>query len=224
MRAMVLCAGRGERLRPLTDVTPKPLIEIAGKPLLARHLERLAAAGFHEIVINTAHLPDQIESFTGDGSRWGVHLRISQEPPEALETGGGMLRALPLLGREPFLAVNGDVWTDFPFASLHRPLDGLAHLVLVDNPGHHSGGDFGLIDGRLSTQPPLLTFSGIGVYHPDVFAGRQDGRFSVVPLIRQALADDLVSAEHYLGQWFDIGGPQRLRDARAALSGGGDSI
>ncbi len=217
---MVLCAGRGERLRPLTDRVPKPLIEIAGKPLLSRHLEGLAAAGFREVVINTAHLGARIEAFAGDGSRWGLRIRFSREPEGALETGGGIRNALPLLGPAPFAVINGDVWTDYPLAELNRPLDGRAHLVLVDNPPHNLDGDFGMTDGRLSDDPPKFTFSGIGVYHPRLFGARAEPRFPLAPLLREAMAQGLVGAEHYTGRWFDIGSPERLARARAALDTG----
>lgn len=214
---MVLCAGRGERLRPLTDRVPKPLIEIAGQPLLARHLERLAAAGFRQVVINTAHLGARIEAFAGDGSRWGLRIRFSREPEGALETGGGIRNALPLLGPAPFAVINGDVWTDYQLADLDRELPGLAHLVLVDNPPHNPSGDFGIADGLLSDAGPKFTFSGIGVYHPRLFGARAEPRFPLAPLLRLAMADAQVGAEHYSGRWFDVGSPERLARARAAL-------
>ncbi len=215
---MILCAGRGERLRPLTDRTPKPLLELAGKPLLARHLENLAAAGFRDVVINTAHLAERIEAFAGDGRRWGLRIRFSREPRGALETGGGILNALPLLGPAPFAVVNGDIWTDYPLAELMRSLDGLAHLVLVDNPPHHANGDFGLRDGRVTSQPPRLTFSGIGVYDPRLYEGREGGRFPLAPLLREAESKGQLSGEHYPGRWFDLGSPARLARARRALA------
>lgn len=211
MQAMILAAGRGERMRPLTDHTPKPLLPAGGKPLIVHHIERLVAAGLRKIVINHAHLGHRIEATLGDGSRWVAEIRYSPEG-EALETGGGIFKALPLLGRGPFLVVNGDIWTDLGFARL-RLSDGLlAHLVLVDNPPHHPTGDFALADDRLSTQgTPRYTYSGIGVYHPDLFRGCSRGAFPLAPLLRAAMGRGLASGEHYSGRWLDIGTPERLQ-------------
>jgi len=217
MKAMILAAGRGERMRPLTDHTPKPLLRVAGRTLIEYHMAALAAAGFDEIVINHAHLGTQIERALGDGSRYGVRISYSAEG-EALETGGGILRALPLLGPSPFLVVNGDVWTDFPYERLRREPAGLAHLVLVDNPPHHPQGDFALVDGLVQPQGErLLTFSGLGIYRPQLFAGCEPGRFPLAPLLRRAMAGGEVSGEYYEGRWLDVGTPQRLAELEQML-------
>ncbi len=214
MRAMILAAGRGERMKPLTDVHPKPLLKVGGKALLDYHLESLARAGFRDIVINTAWLGEQIPIYVGDGGRWGVRIQYSHEGWPALETGGGIFRALPLLGEEPFLVVNGDVWTDW---CLHAPRlpdqwrEGtLAHLVLVSNPAHNPNGDFGLIDGRVAQQGKRYTFSGIGFYHPALFTGRQASAFKLAPLLFSAAQTGQVTGELFQGQWYDIGTPERL--------------
>jgi len=215
MRAMILAAGRGERLRPLTDSQPKPLIEVGGKPLIEYHLEGLADAGFREIVINQGHLGQLLPQVLGDGSRWGVHIHWSLEPPEALETGGGIFQALPDLGHGPFLVVNGDIRTDYPFARLRAVKCDWAHLVMIPNPPHNPGGDFALEHARVRTRgQPMLTFSGMGVYHPRLFSQSQAGRFSVVPLLRSAMDNHLVTGEAYRGSWNDIGTPERLQAAR----------
>lgn len=211
MKAMILAAGRGERMRPLTDETPKPLLKAGGKRLIEYHLQGLAQAGFHDIVINHAHLGEQIEQVLGDGSRYGVRITYSVEG-QALETGGGIFKALPLLGDAPFLVVNGDVWCDYPFARLREHSVELAHLVLVDNPPQHPQGDFVLTHGKVhDKEGERLTFSGIGVYHPSLFAGCEAGAFPLAPLLRRAMAANAVSGEHYRGRWFDIGTPERLQ-------------
>ena len=211
MKAMILAAGRGERMRPLTDSTPKPLLRIGGQMLIEHHVHALARAGFSELVINHAHLGELIVSALGDGSAYGVSIQYSPEPEAALETGGGIFNALPLLGEAPFLVVNADIWTDFDFAGLPRDINGMAHLVMVDNPPHHPGGDFSLSEGRLSRQgPAMLTFSGIGVYRPELFAGCSPGAFPLAPLLRTAMDKGQVTGEHFTGNWFDIGTPQRL--------------
>lgn len=218
MRAMILAAGRGERLRPLTDSTPKPLLNVAGKPLIAWHLENLAAAGFREIVINLAHLGGQLEEALGDGTAWGVHIQYSPEPPGALETGGGIFQALPLLGSSPFAVVNGDIWCDFPLAQLRAVKCEWAHLVLVPNPAHNPDGDFALQAGRLRPAGALRhTFSGIGVYHPRLFNGCEEGRWSIVPLLRRTMQEHLVTGELYRGEWVDPGTPERLASLRSEL-------
>jgi MurNAc alpha-1-phosphate uridylyltransferase len=210
MKAMILAAGRGERMRPLTDDTPKPLLKAGGKALIEYHLEALALAGFDSVVVNHAHLGAQLEQALGDGRRYGLSILYSAEG-NALETGGGIFRALPLLGNEPFLVVNGDIWTDYPFGRLRRQQVDLAHLVMVDNPPQHAKGDFVLQQGQLhDSGGPRLTFSGIGVYHPALFDGCKDGAFALAPLLRQAMRDGRVSGEHYQGNWFDIGTPERL--------------
>lgn len=211
MKAMILAAGRGERMRPLTDTTPKPLLRIGGQTLIERHVHALARAGITELVINHAYLGEQIVQALGDGDAYGVHICYSPETDGSLETGGGIMKALPLLGAEPFLAVNGDIWTDFAFDSLPPQIDSLAHLVMVDNPDNHPQGDFSLSQDRLSQQgPAMLTFSGIGVYRPELFTGCSPGVFPLGPLLRTAMDAGQVSGEHYQGSWFDVGTPERL--------------
>jgi MurNAc alpha-1-phosphate uridylyltransferase len=216
MKALIFAAGRGERMRPLTDTTPKPLLDVGGKRLIEFHLERLAHAGVRDIVINTSHLAEQFPAALGDGSRWGLSIAYSYEGPEPLETGGGMLRALPLLGAEPFIAVNADIWTDFDFSTLLQNPPGLAHLVLVANPEHHPRGDFALEYGRVFDEP-RLTFAGIGVYRPELLCGEVPGKFSIVPHLRAAMRDGKVSGEQYAGVWSDVGTPQRLAQLREKL-------
>ncbi len=208
---MILAAGRGERMRPLTDHTPKPLLPVAGRPLIVHHLEALARSGVREVVINHAWLGERIEAALGDGGRWGLRLHYSPEG-QALETGGGIFNALPLLGDGPFLVINGDVWTDLDYRSLRHPLPGLAHLVLVPNPDHHPGGDFFLDPaGRITNHPAgRLTFSGIGVYRPELFAGCEPGAFPLAPLLRQAAAAGQVTGTRFQGRWMDVGTPERL--------------
>lgn len=221
MRAMILAAGRGERMRPLTDHTPKPLLQVGGRCLIEHHLNGLAAAGFEEVIINHAHLGQQIEQRLGDGSRYGLKIHYSPER-KALDTGGGICRALPLLGGAPFLVVNGDIWTDYPFSRLMNKSVSGAHLVLVDNPPQHPGGDFVLRDGRVMADgEEKLTFSGIGVYHPDLFASSPEGAFPLAPLLRKAMAAGKVTGEHYCGRWVDVGTPGRLEQLDRALSAGG---
>jgi MurNAc alpha-1-phosphate uridylyltransferase len=218
MRAMILAAGRGERLRPLTDELPKPLVELAGKPLIEYHLESLAGAGFREVVINQGHLGDLLPAALGDGSRWGIRIHWSDEQPAALETGGGIFKALPLLGDGPFLVVNGDVWTDYPLARLRSMKCDRAHLVLVPNPPQHPAGDFALHGGRVREDGgDRYTFSGIAIYHPRLFTGCSPGKFSVVPLLRAAMRDHLVTGELYRGRWDDIGTAERLETLRRSL-------
>ncbi len=211
---MILAAGRGERMRPLTDRIPKPLLEVAGKPLIVHHVERLAAAGIRELVINHARLGALIEACLGDGSAFGVRIAWSPEGETPLETGGGVLNALPLLGGEPFVLVNADVWTDVPFQRLPAAPAGLAHLVLVPNPAHNPAGDFGLRDGRVvDASGERLTFSGISVLRPEIFAGCATGAFPLAPLLRAAAAGERVSGEKHAGAWVDVGTPERLAEA-----------
>jgi MurNAc alpha-1-phosphate uridylyltransferase len=212
MKAMILAAGRGERMRPLTDHTPKPLLKVGGKALIVWHIERLAAAGFNDIVINHAHLGQQIETALGDGSQWGVRIQYSPEKI-ALETAGGIANALRLLGDNPFLVVNGDVFTDIDFAALTLDAPKLAHLVMVDNPPQHLTGDFALSDGLLTPDAEhKLTFSGIGLYRPQLFDGVVRGDAAkLAPLLKTAMAQGLVSGIHHHGQWHDIGTPERLQ-------------
>ena len=218
MKVMILAAGRGERMRPLTDHTPKPLLRVAGKSLIVHLIERLASAGFEDIVINHAHLGEHIETDLGNGRSHGVSIQYSREAPEALETGGGIFKALPLLGPSPFLAINADIWTDFPFQTLDRTPRGFAHLVLVDNPIHHVEGDFSLQDGMVSNHTPSkLTFSGIGIYRHELFSGCSAGKFSLTPLVRRAADRAQVSGEHYEGEWMDIGTPERLEQLEKRL-------
>ena len=216
MKAMVLAAGRGERLRPLTDQTPKPLLPLRGRPLIEHLLEGLAAAGVREVVVNLAWLGAKIRESLGDGSRLGVAISYSDEGGRALETGGGIHKALPMLGAGPFLVVNGDLCTDYPFASLLAPdvfaAGDLAHLVLVPNPPQHPRGDFALEDGRVRAQGSLRhTFSGIGLYRAALFDGCTQGAFPLAPLLRAAAESDRVAGSLYMGEWHDIGSPERLR-------------
>jgi MurNAc alpha-1-phosphate uridylyltransferase len=210
---MILAAGRGERMRPLTDHTPKPLLQVGGKPLIVWHLERLVAAGIRDIVVNHAHLGERIEDALGDGAAWGARIRYSAEGQgRALETGGGIARALPLLGEDPFVVVNGDVWCDADLGALALLPGCLAHLLLVPNPAHHPDGDFALVDGRVRDDGhhPRLTFAGIGVYDPRLFDGCPRGAFPLAPLLRHAMVAGRVSGQRHDGEWHDIGTPQRL--------------
>ena len=213
MRAMVLAAGRGDRMRPLTDHTPKPLLEVRGKALIEYHLAALQQAGVNEVVINHAWLGEQIESRLGNGDRYGLRIEYSPEIPEALETAGGIIQALARLGTEPFIVINGDIWCDYPLQRLPHHPDGLAHLVMVDNPPHNPQGDFCLNNGSLQAEgESKLTYSGIGVYHPQLFAGLEPGIRPLAPLLRNAMAAGQVSGEHYRGRWYDIGTPERLAE------------
>jgi len=225
MKAMILAAGRGERLRPLTDKTPKPLLQVGELRLIEYHLLALKQAGIEDIVINLAWLGDQIESYLGDGSRYGVQTVYSYETEQALETGGGIYKALPLLKDEsdtdaPFIVTNADIWTDYAYQNLPEKLNTLAHLVMVDNPSQHPDGDFSLDEGLLSAAGEQhLTFSGIGLYSPALFAETTEAIFPLAPLLRTAMGEGLVSGEHYQGQWFDIGTPERLQSLDASLIG-----
>lgn len=235
MKAMILAAGRGERMRPLTNDTPKPLLTVAGKPLIERHIEALVAAGFTELVINHAWLGEKIEAALEDGSRFGATITYSPEGNQGLETGGGIFRALPLLtgkliggssggdDNNPFVVINSDVVTDFDFHSLPTQLNKLAHLVLVPNPTFHPEGDFSLEAGMVNTYGNArYTFSGIGVYHPDLFATCSDGIFPLAPLLRQAMEQEQVSGELYNGLWIDVGTRERLHQAELAIADKGD--
>ena len=218
MRAMILAAGRGERLRPLTDSIPKPLVEVGAKPLIEHHLQALAEAGFREIVINQGHLGNMLRSALGDGGRWDINIHWSNEQPEALETGGGILQALPLLGASPFLVVNGDIWTDYPYSRLRAIKCDWAHLVMIPNPPHNLGGDFALLNARIRIEGgDKLTYSGIGVYHPRLFGDCTPGKFSVVPLLRSTMENHLISGEIYKGGWEDIGTLERLEAVRVNI-------
>jgi MurNAc alpha-1-phosphate uridylyltransferase len=229
--ALIFAAGLGERMRPLTNHTPKPLLEVGGKPLIVWHLEKLAAIDVHYVVINTSHLADQFPEVLGDGSRWGLRIRYAYEGPTPLETGGGMLNALPLLGPEPFVVISGDVWTDVDFATLPAEPRGLAHLLMVDNPAHHPSGDFRLDehgvlhdDGAL----PGLTYSGIGVFRRELLNDWQDvvgdegaqhkpPRFKLRPLLERAMSRGQLHGGHFRGSWTDVGTPQRLQELNERL-------
>ena len=236
MKALIFAAGLGERMRPLTLTTPKPLLAAGGKPLIVWHLEKLAALGVDEVIVNTSWLAPKFPEALGDGSAWGLRLRYTYEGLTPLETGGGMWNALRDLspGGEPFVALNGDIWTDYDLACLPRDPDGLAHLVLVDNPAHNDAGDFAL-DGRMvrSEGPGRLTFSGIGVYRPGLFddwraiigdapgAAEVPPRFRLAPLLRAAMRADEVTGEHHRGAWTDVGTPERLRMLDESLRAAG---
>ena len=237
--AMILAAGRGERMRPLTDHTPKPLLPVGGKPLIVWHLEKLVQAGFGPIVINHAHLGEEIEAVLGDGEAFGTEIRYSREA-EALETAGGIATALPLLDADIFPVINGDIFCDYDFARLSRAMETmrtnglLAHLVMVDNPPHHPQGDFVLGKGAVTESDPALaphsslltphsrrlTFSGIGVYHRDLFHGTEKGRKApLAPLLRSVMGLGKVGGEHYTGRWVDVGTPERLRELERMVGG-----
>ncbi|MGE7138055.1 N-acetylmuramate alpha-1-phosphate uridylyltransferase MurU [Luteibacter sp. NPDC031894] len=218
--ALILAAGLGERMRPLTTHTPKPLLEVNGKPLIGHHIEKLAAADVRYIVINTSHLAEQFPEALGDGARWGVRLRYSYEGPMPLETGGGMLAALPLLGPEPFIVVSADVWSDIDYAALPREPAGLAHLVMVPNPDFHAAGDFALADGMLHEgEGPAgaerLTFGNVGVYRRDIVAQEAPGRFKLLPMYRRAIAEGRLTGERFDGFWRNVGTPTQLEALRA---------
>ncbi|MGR9100746.1 MAG: N-acetylmuramate alpha-1-phosphate uridylyltransferase MurU [Gammaproteobacteria bacterium] len=213
MKAMILAAGRGERLRPLTDHTPKPLLPVAGRPLIEYTIEALVAAGFTELVINLAHLGEQIKDRLADGRRYGADIEYSDEGGGALETAGGIIHALPLLGKEPFVVVNGDIATGFPLSTLKNKRIDLAHLVLTPNPDHHLEGDFALEGDRVRLEgPEKYTFSGIGIYRPALFADLPPGKQRLAPILRRAIEQDRVSGEFYDGFWMDIGSRQRLKE------------
>lgn len=222
-RAMVLAAGLGERMRPLTLTRPKPLLEVGGKALIDWHLIALARAGVRDVVINLSWLGAQIESHVADGARFGLRVAYSREPAQPLEAGGGIFQALPLLGDEPFLVVNGDVWTDFDFARMAAlPDDCDALLVMVPNPPQHSRGDFFLDGSRIVPQPTAIrrTYAGLGIYRPAFFDGCAAGRFPLLPLLQRAMAAARLGAQRYDGLWFDIGTPQRLQELDARLASG----
>lgn len=229
--ALIFAAGRGERMRPLTDVTPKPLLPVGGKPLIVWHLQKLAAIGVHYVVINTSHLAEQFPDTLGDGSRWGLRIRYAYEGPTPLETGGGMLNALPLLGPEPFLAISGDIWCEADFTMLPAEPAGLAHLLMVDNPPHHRAGDFALdAQGLLhATGDPKLTFSGIGVFRRELLldwkgvvgATTMPPSFKLRQMLQPAMARRAVTGSRHDGGWTDVGTPDRLAELDARLAAGG---
>lgn len=219
MKAMVLAAGRGERLRPLTDTTPKPLINIGKRRLIEYHLLKLADAGIHDVIINTAWLGDLIKSTLGDGSDYQLNIQYSDESPEALETAGGIIKALPLLGKEPFLVINGDIWTDYDISPLiNKSLNSEAHLVLVDNPDHNPAGDFGLQDNKIINADTMYTYSGIGLYTADLFHGMSIGKTPLAPILRSKCELGLISGELYKGYWTDVGTEQRLNELNNHLN------
>ena len=222
MKAMILAAGRGERMGALTDRVPKPLLQVGGRALIEHQVLRLVAAGFRDLVVNLAWLGDMIAARLGDGSGFGARIAYSREPQGALDTGGGIRHALPLLGDGRFIVVNSDVWTDFPFEALRDAGAGDAHIVLVDNPAHHRDGDFGLApDGKVVEAPrDRLTFSGIGRYHPRVFAQRSDRRFPLVTVLRDAIRAGTLTGRHHRGAWIDVGTPDRLRALERRLGAG----
>jgi len=216
MRAMILAAGRGERLRPLTDHTPKPLLEVGGRSLIAHHLLALARAGVTEVVVNVAWLAGDIQTALGDGREFGVRIRYSVETLGRLDTGGGVRAALPLLGSAPFLLLSADIWTDFNYADLlplEVPANGM-HAILVDNPEHHPHGDFGLQNGRLVAAGARMTYAGMGVYAPELFAGGGLQRLSLAAVMRTAVRRGTALGTHYAGRWFDVGRPASLASAR----------
>jgi MurNAc alpha-1-phosphate uridylyltransferase len=221
MKAMILAAGRGSRMGALTEQRPKPLLEVGSESLIERHLRRMAAAEVREVVVNLCYGGEQIRARLGDGARWGLHIRYSVEAAPPLETGGAIVAALPLLGAEPFLLVNADVFTDFDFGRLGRGGEAPAAstLVLVDNPPHNPEGDFGMAgDGRLTVAPPRQTFAGISVLMPDLFDGCAPGRRALKPILDRAVERGALFGLHYEGLWLDVGTPERLYAARAAAA------
>ncbi|NOR52207.1 MAG: NTP transferase domain-containing protein [Gammaproteobacteria bacterium] len=221
MHAMILAAGLGERMRPLTEHTPKPLLEVGGYTLIEYHLHSLAQAGIRDVVINVSHLGEQIEQRLGNGAGYGLSIQYSRELTP-LETAGGIANALHLLGDAPFLVINGDIWCNYPFSRLPKQLKGMAHLILVDNPEHHLQGDFVLNRGNdvvdLPDAQERLTFSGIGIYHPDLFQSVTVGESApLAPLLRMAMREGRVTGEHFHGTWFDIGTPERLQELDSRL-------
>jgi len=223
MRAMILAAGRGSRMRPLTDNQPKPLLPVAGKPLLGYHLEKLANAGVNEVVINHAWHGEQIEDFVGDGSQWGLQVSFSAEPEGGLETAGGIIKALPLLGDDPFWVINGDIWTDWDYRDLPTDLEKglLGHLIMVDNPIHHSNGDFAIENGLLvngeNENDARKTFSGVGLYRKELLAPYPEGKRALKPFFGRAINKKQLAASHQDGFWTDVGTPERLHQVNQRL-------
>ena len=220
MKAMVMAAGRGERMRPITDKLPKPLVPVAGKPLIVYHLERLAAAGVRDVVVNLSWLGDQIRAALGDGREYRLSISYSQEPAQPLETGGGIFKALPLLGPGPFLVVNGDTWSDIDYSHLALEDGADGRIVLVPNPTHNLRGDFG-IDGDfvVDRETDRFTYSGVGVYRPEFFDGCSSGRFPMLPLLKRAIAARVLRGEVHRGEWCDVGTPERLATLDAEVRG-----
>lgn len=224
MRAMILAAGKGERLRPITDTCPKPLVKAGGKTLIEYHIESLQKAGINEIIINVSHLGEQIQAYLGNGRKWEVSIEYSVEPV-IKEVGGGILQALPLLGEDAFIVVNGDIWTNYDFSQLNKPQIGHAHLVLVENPEHNTKGDFALMqDGYLTQDPqfPRLTYSGISVLHPQLFTDCEPGSaFRLRPLLEKAMSLNALTGEYFNGKWTDVGTIARLDALNAELKSSG---
>ena len=220
MKAFILAAGRGDRLRPLTDKTPKPLLRVGACSLIEHHLHNLQCAGISDVVINTSWLGEQIQKSLGDGSQYDLTINYSDEGDEALETAGGIIKALPLLDDDPFLVINADIWTDYDFSNLiQRPVHSEAHLVLVDNPEHNTEGDFSLNDNIVKNLgPKMLTYSGIGIYTKSLFKGYAPGKRSLAPILREKIDANHISAEHYLGQWTDVGTIERLKKLDTMLT------
>lgn len=221
--ALILAAGLGERMRPLTEHTPKPLLEVNGKPLIVHHIEKLAAADVRYVVINTSHLAERFPETLGDGSRWGVRIRYSYEGPSPLETGGGMLQALPLLGPEPFIVLSADIWSDIDYGALPREPSGVAHLVMVPNPGFHPHGDFALADGKLHegdgpAGAERLTFGNVGVYRRSIVENETPGRFKLLPMYQRAIANGELTGERHDGFWRNVGTPAQLDELRRELA------
>lgn len=231
MKAMILAAGLGTRMRPLTDHLPKPLLEVGGKPLIVWHIEALARAGITELVINTAWLGEKLEAALGDGQRYGVSIHWSHEG-EPLETAGGLIKALPLLGTEPFVVINGDIWLRYRLDLLRERFSGMtrrAHLVLVDNPAHNPRGDFALEADRITVSTTLrvandgeyrFTFAGLSVLHPDLFSGLPEGKRALAPLLREAITAGDVTGEYFSGPWVDVGTPERLAELDQQIRSG----
>ncbi|MEM7401151.1 MAG: N-acetylmuramate alpha-1-phosphate uridylyltransferase MurU [Pseudomonadota bacterium] len=219
MKCLLLSAGRGERLRPLTDKVPKPLVKIAGKAIIEYHLERLKKAGFNEIVINLSHLGNLIEEHLGDGSNYDLKIEYSQEGDHPLETAGGIIHALPKLGDKPFLVMNADIWCDHTLSFAKLSNDKLAHLVLIDNPNHNPKGDFAYEFGKIYTSGKnMLTFSGIGIYHPRLFSSLDIEKRPLAPILRNAIDHQRISAEYFSGNWFDIGTQARLAEVEKFIA------
>jgi MurNAc alpha-1-phosphate uridylyltransferase len=212
MKAMILAAGKGERMRPLTEKLPKPLLAVGDKPLIVHHLQALARAGIKDVIINTWYLGEQIIELIGVGARFGLNINYSVED-ELMDTGGGIYKALPLLGNEPFLVISADIFTNFPFATLPATPNGLAHLVMVDNPEYHADGDFALDKGKLKLHGDKLTYANIGIYRPEFFAQAPGGKFPLGNLMRQHIANDLLTGQYFNDVWFNIGTPADLEMA-----------
>lgn len=218
MKAMILAAGRGERMRPLTDSIPKPLLSVGPKSLIEYRLESLGNAGITDCIINLSYRAGQIRDCLGDGRRWNLNIHYSYEGEQPLESAGGIIQALAMLGNDPFIAMNADIWTDFDLKQLPFQPDGLAHLVMVDNPQHNPAGDFSLQKNKIhNSGPNMLTYSGIGVYRPPLFSAYTPGKRKLKPVLAKAIEQGRVSGQHFHGRWFDVGTPERLANLRDSL-------